>query len=221
MARTVSPLPDIARPDAGLALVSPLYVGSPARQLVASEEATAPWRERPAPEGFLSFNTFVSTDGENVLTYAQWTGQDAYDAFVRAERGRKDGVAGTGDVRRADPIRYRLHRSNVTDPGTVPGCIVAPVFDVDGPERQRLVADALLDGPLAPPYPGLVALHFHVSTDGSRVLNYAEWVDEESHENFMKSEMPTKAFEAIQDMPGVRGLGGKRYVLHESVTAPR
>ncbi|MFI9028159.1 antibiotic biosynthesis monooxygenase family protein [Streptomyces sp. NPDC053560] len=218
MARTVSSLPDIARPDAGLALVSTLYVGSPAQQLVAGEQATATWRERPAPEGFLSFNTFVSTDGQNILTYAQWTSEDAYDAFVRAERSGRDGA---GDARHADPIRYRLHRSNVTAPGNVPGCIVAPVFDVDGPERQRMVADILLDGPLAAPYPGLVALHFHVSADGSRVLNYAEWEDEESHEKFMRSEMPTKAFEAIQDMPGVRGLGGKRYVLHESVAGTR
>ncbi|MGW7022501.1 antibiotic biosynthesis monooxygenase [Streptomyces decoyicus] len=217
MATPLSPLPDITRREAGIALVSPLYVGSPAQQLVAVKRAVAPFCDWPLPEGFLSFNAFASTDGENVLTYAQWASDAAYRAFLRdggiTRRGSEDPVA-------AEPIRYRLYRSNITDPESVPGCIVAPTFDVDGPERQRKVADTLLDGPLAGPYPGLVALHFHVSTDGSRVFNYAEWVDEESHENFMKSEMPSEAFRAIEHMPGVRGIGGKRYVLHESLVRP-
>ncbi|MGW1226496.1 antibiotic biosynthesis monooxygenase [Streptomyces sp. NPDC001478] len=211
MADTPSPFPDVARADAGVALVTPLYVGGAELQRAEVERVLAPYRTGPLPEGFLSVSVFTSTEGENVLTYAQWTSDDAYRAFVAG------GGLGEPDENTTEPVRYRLYRGRVLEPGSVPTALVAPVFDVDGRDRQRRSIDNLIDGPLGTPFPGLVASHFHISLDGTRVMNWAEWVDEDAHVGFMKSSRPQECLEAIT-MPGVRGIGGKRYVLAGAVT---
>jgi hypothetical protein len=203
--------PDVARADAGVALVTPLYVGTRELQRAEVKRVLAPYRNNPLPEGFLSVSVFTSTEGENVLTYAQWTSDDAYRAFVR------DGGLGEPDENTTEPVRYKLYRGRVLEPGSVPTALVAPVFDVDGRDRQRRSIDNLVDGPLGTPFPGLVASHFHMSLDGTRVLNWAEWTGETAHVGFMNSSRPKECLEAIT-MPGVRGIGGKRYLLADAVT---
>jgi hypothetical protein len=212
MTSSSSRFPDVNRPGVGIVLVSPVYVGSAARQRAEVDRIMAPYRGGGLPEEFLSMTAFVSTDDENVLTYAQWTTDDAYREFVRS------GGLGDQDEDAVEPVRYRLYRGNVLEPRSVPGALVAPVFDVDGRDRQRRSADALVDGPLGKPFPGLVGSHFHLSTDGTRVLNWAEWVDQEAHLRFGESSLPHECLAAIA-MPGVRGIGGKRYLLAETVVA--
>ncbi|ONK09325.1 antibiotic biosynthesis monooxygenase [Streptomyces sp. MP131-18] len=211
MAHPKVPFPDVSRPDAGIVLVTPLYVGSAEAQRAETERVLAPYRRGALPEGMLSVNVFTCTEAENVLTYAQWTSDAAYRTFAHdAGRGAEDPDA-------TEPVRYTLYRGRVLEPGSTPGLLVPPVFDVDGRDRQRRSADNLLDGPLGTPFPGLVGSHFHLSQDGTRVLNWAEWVDEEAHERFMQSERPKECFEALS-MPGVRGIGGKRYLLADAVS---
>ncbi|MDX3642272.1 antibiotic biosynthesis monooxygenase [Streptomyces sp. MB09-02B] len=204
------PFPEADRADCGIVLVTPLYVGSADAQRAEVERVMAPYREGPLPEGMLSLSAFVCTEAENVLTYAQWVSDEAY-------REHADRTAADRPRDAAEPVRYRYYRGRALEPASVPTLLVPPVFDVDGRERQRRAADNLLDGPLGTPFPGLVSSHFHLSLDGTRVLNWAHWVDEEAHQRFMRSERPKECFEALT-MPGVRGIGGKRYRLAESVT---
>jgi hypothetical protein len=208
---SASVFPDVYRPDSGVALVSPLYVGTRARQLEEARNAAAAFHSDPLPDGFVSYSAFASTDGENLLTYAQWTSDKSYRRFVDAT------PLGPDQFERAQPIRFVPYRSSAFDGGAVPGLLVAPTFDVDGPDRQRRSIDALVDGPLSRPFPGLIASHFHISLDGSRVLNWAEWADEAAHEAFGRTTLPAECLDAIT-MPGVRGIGGKRYTLLQSVT---
>lgn len=210
MTSQVIPFPDVSRSDSGIVLVTPLYVGSEEAQRAEVERVMAPYRNSELPDGMLSLSVFTCTQAENVLTYAQWVSDEAYREHTLSTGADRDPDA-------TEPVRYRLHRGRVLEPGSVPTLLVPPVFDVDGRERQRRAADSLLDGPLRSPFPGLVSTHFHISLDGTRVLNWAQWVDEESHERFMESERPKECFEALT-MPGVRGLVGKRYRLAESVT---
>lgn len=202
--------PNVRRAESGVALVWPLYVATEAKQRSEASTIVAGFREKPLPDGFVSISVFGSTDGETLLTYAQWASDDAY----RRLEDRFDNNTANGH---AQPIRYAPYRSSVLVPDAKPGILVAPTFDVDGPDRQRRSIDALVDGPLSKPSPGLIASHFHVSLDGSRVLNWAEWADEEAHEAFMRTSLPAECLDAIT-MPGVRGIGGKRYRLLESVT---
>jgi hypothetical protein len=66
-----SKLPDITRSDVGTVLVSEWKVGSPERQQDLIEAFIAAWEGAPWPQGLLSANLFLSTDGETLLNYAQ------------------------------------------------------------------------------------------------------------------------------------------------------
>ncbi|ARZ68943.1 hypothetical protein SMD11_3306 [Streptomyces albireticuli] len=222
---TAPVFPDVDRPDSGLALVTPLYVGTPGIQRAVADAVLAEWTAAPRPGGLLSQSCYVSVCGENVWTYEQWTGLDAYRASGRLYE-RPATLRGIGedgaDIERSSPIAFRLYRSNLYD-GTegVPTRVVVPAFDVDGRAAQRGLIDALLDGPLAEGPPGLFAAHFHYSLDGSRVLNYAEFTDDQAHMDFLAGPKAAAATRLTAETPGVRGIGGKRYILHGSVgTAP-
>ncbi|MDA3643182.1 antibiotic biosynthesis monooxygenase [Saccharopolyspora indica] len=172
-------LPEITRTDVGTILVSPWLVGTPERQRDAVDATIAEWKAAPWPDAFLSLNCFVSLDGESVLNYAQWTDDEAHREFVRTYRptlvrGIDEVVPG---IERPGLVRYRLRGSVVV--GGPDGEVVAVfVSDADGFENaERLVAEA--QARLGTP-PGLRAAHFHISTDGSRVLVYEEWADESS-----------------------------------------
>lgn len=210
------PLPRMDRADAQVALVSRRHVGGRAQQKTAVKAAAAYWRNLPLPPDFRSVNFFESVDGENVMTVAQWAGEESFDAFFRGRQFFSlPGVETAADAGRLRPEQYRLYRSRVGEEKGEAVCVVVPTFDVEGPERQRRAVDVLLDGPLREPFPGLKAMHFHLSTDGSRVLNYAEWTDQEAHEEFLRSATSRKAFETLHTVAGVRGLAGRRYLLHQ------
>lgn len=210
------PLPRMDRKDAELVLVSRRRVGGRQHQKAAVSAASVYWRNLSLPSGFRSVNFFESVDGENVMTVAQWDGEESFDAFFRVHPPFSiPGLETAADSGRLKPERYRLYRSHVGTETAEAVCVVVPTFDVDGPERQRRAVDTLLGGPLKSPVPGLKAMHFHLSTDGSRVLNYAEWTDQEAHEEFLRSATSRLAFETLHTVAGVRGLAGKRYLLHE------
>ncbi|MBB5123033.1 hypothetical protein AF335_12185 [Streptomyces eurocidicus] len=219
---TTPVFPDIDRADSQLALVTPLYVGTPGIQRAVADAIVAEWTAAPRPEGLLSQSCYVSTCGENVWTYEQWTGLDAYRASGRMYeqpvtlRGLgQDGA----DIERTAPIAFHRYRSNLYDTEGVPTRIVAPTFDVDGRAAQRAIIDALLDGPLVKGTPGLLSAHFHYSLDGSRVLNYAEFTEDQAHLDFLADPTAMGSTQLTNDMPGVRGIGGKRYILHGTVGA--
>ncbi|CAM5538394.1 antibiotic biosynthesis monooxygenase [Streptomyces abikoensis] len=216
--------PDITRPDAGVALVSTRHAGSPQAQRAAAEATFAAWRARPLPAGLLSLSFYAGTDGAAVMAYAQWTDRAA--SLRHAAAHGPVMIHGVGespaDLERSEPLVFRRYRT--IGPGrsatAVPACIATPLFDVDGPERQRTIIDTLLDGPLSRPLPGLVAAHFHFSTDGTRILNYAEWTSEELHERSLHSATLQEAGATTRATPGVRGVGCPRYRLLWSLAAP-
>lgn len=204
-------LPDVADPARGVALVTPRYVVDTDGQRDGLRSMMAPYDAVLRPEGFRSISVYASTDGEQLLSYAQWSDISSFRRFASTAAGERDGEF-------AEPVPYVLYRSRVFEDADPPRLLVAPTFDVDGPERQRKVADTLVDGALRRPFPGLAGSHFHLSLDGTRVLNWAQWADEGAHEEFMRSDVPRECFDSIT-MPGVRGIGGKRYVLVDQLTA--
>ncbi|MGW2602420.1 antibiotic biosynthesis monooxygenase [Streptomyces klenkii] len=216
--------PDITRPDAGVALVSTRHAGSPQAQRAAARATLAARRALPWPDGLLSFSFYTGTDGAAVMAYAQWTHRGA--SLRHAAAHGPVMIRGVGesddDLARSEPLVFRRYRT--IGPGrsstAVPACIATPLFDVDGPERQRTIIDTLLAGPLARPLPGLVAAHFHFSTCGTRILNYAEWTSEELHERSLHSATLQEAGATTRATPGVRGVGCPRYRLAWSLAAP-
>jgi Antibiotic biosynthesis monooxygenase len=77
------------------------------------------------------------------------------------------------------------------------------------------------------PHPGLIAAHFHISDDGTQILNYAEWVNEQAHRDALEHG-PTQGigqtnsphWRNVQNMPGVTPTGLQRYSLSSLMTAP-
>lgn len=82
-------------------------------------------------------------------------------------------------------------------------------FVRQGPDARDADIDAAV--------PGIerLAAHFHVSTDGTRVLNYAEWKSAEHHIAALTAPgevvgNPSPLWERVQKYPGVTGGGVNR-----------
>jgi heme-degrading monooxygenase HmoA len=127
-------------------------------------------------------------------------------------------------VERSGPVTYRLYRSSVPDGSPrVPGCVVIVNIEAEGSERARQWVDFMFDdmGAEAGTHPGLISANMHISTDGTRVLNYAEWTDEEAHRAMVASAAPAEVARVTEGVPGVRPVGFRRYALYRSLIRPQ
>lgn len=190
-------VPDIDRVDVDVVVVSQRETPNPSAQRALAEATVAAWDAAPWPEHLVSRTCDVSTDGQRVLTYEQWRGEPP--ALGRHE------------------IAFRLHRSGTRDHPPPVGCIVIVEVQTDGHETARAWIDAVFAALESEPvlHPGGIAGHFHVSLDGTRVMNYAEWVDEASHVDAigqLGSIGRGPAWQRVHSHPGVSNLGFRRYV---------
>jgi hypothetical protein len=222
-------LPQIARADIGAVIVAHWHVTPETQERLADAIIDA-WNRVTWSDGLVSVTTLVSTDGEAVLQYAQWTSAAAYQAFEQ-----RDGEAWASSldhsaprIERQPPVTYRLHRSGVRENAAAPGCIVVVTVEFDAPDerRQREWIDLVFDvlaSETAPPAGGISG-HFHVSLDGTRVMNYAEWVDEAAHREALEGSGQgavgrSPRWREVQTFPGMRSGGFRRYRLHRSLVA--
>ncbi|GGP44055.1 NAD(P)H-binding protein [Saccharothrix coeruleofusca] len=204
---SASQWPDITRPDVGTALVAETPAG--AAEVFAALER-APW-----PDGLLSVNAFVGAEDATALTYTQWAAGAADPAFFERLTG-------------TEPVEYRLYRSTGRQVPAAPGCAVVVSVEFDGPDeqRQRRWVDTVFDAltsEAAPPA-GLISANFHLSTDGTRLINYAEWTDARAHRDAMaKSGQGTVGsapqWRRVLDFP-VRRREFRRYHLLRGLSAP-
>lgn len=68
--------------------------------------------------------------------------------------------------------------------------------------------------------PGFVSANYHVSTDGSRLLNYAQWTSEDAYrQSFRDNPNSGSLRDAITAIPGVEGLEMVGYTLARSIRA--
>ncbi|MGW0500539.1 antibiotic biosynthesis monooxygenase [Streptomyces sp. NPDC003007] len=208
---TTDRFPAIAR--TGTAVIGARYVGGPDRQRLVMDDELHALESGSPPCGLSEVSWFASTDGETVLSLAQWESVGAYDAYLR-DGGYAAPLAG--------PPRYRLYRSLVEENETrVPGCLITAAFDVDGPERQRYFTDAVIAAqPKDGGHRGAISAHFLHSADGSRVLLYTEWISVEAHEEAAEAGDHDQGHEIFSSTPGVRLTHGGRYRLHRSLPLP-
>lgn len=204
-------VPDIDRGDVHAVFMSHWYVeGADQGRRVLDDIADA-WEQAHRPAEILSFSCYLSTGSDHftVMTYAQCTRPDVYRPFVHGLRT---------PAARTEPVEYRLHRSVLLTPDAGPAsAIVVASFDVDGPERQRYIIDSVTDNIAKSPrdeQTGLIASHFHISVDGTRVINFAEWTSDEEHIAFLEGATRHRSLRLATDTPGVRPIGFTRYHLH-------
>ncbi|MER5254665.1 hypothetical protein [Streptomyces sp. NPDC002855] len=157
-------LPDPARADGGLVFLSTWSTGTPERQRAAAEAIAEAWGSRPWPhEGLLSYTVYAGADGSTLAHRSHWRDEEAYQEFFARHRDERN-----ADIDRAVPgiERLGLHRTRLR----------GGVARAAGDER---VAGAIVitegDTGLPGAAPGLIGVHFHVTTDGERVIRHEEW----------------------------------------------
>ncbi|WP_432127391.1 antibiotic biosynthesis monooxygenase [Streptomyces sp. bgisy082] len=159
--------PDLYRPGVGAVLVSTWRVGTPERQRAAVEAVRRAWEGREWPDpGLLSYSIYAGADGDTLLHYSQWTGEEVYEDFVRTHRdGRNAEIdAAVPGIERVVLHRYAPPRpAGATGPDALPGAV--SVVETEG------------EGEGEPESVGGIGAHVHRSADGARVLVLTEWED--------------------------------------------
>ncbi|MDX2935036.1 antibiotic biosynthesis monooxygenase [Streptomyces ipomoeae] len=225
MTRRTTAHPVLDRPEVGAPFFSTWRVGTPLRQRQTVEAIAGTWERRPWPsEGLLGYFVYTAEDGSGLLHYSQWADEQAYEAFIKTHRQERNDEIDTAvpGIERLGLGRYRRYRS-LTGDGRgerVPGCVVLVDVEFDGPDPARLRAwvDAVEEALTAEPnpHPGGISAHFHISTDGTRVLNYAEWETARHHIDAMATPgrgvgSPTALWDRVHAWPGFKGSSLTRY----------
>ncbi|WP_221359202.1 antibiotic biosynthesis monooxygenase [Streptomyces beigongshangae] len=224
MTRRTDEHPEMARPEVGAPIFSTWRVGTPERQRAAVEAIAATWERRPWPaEGLLGYHVYAGEDGTTLLHHSQWRSEQDHEAFVkvhRQERVDEIDVVVPG-IERVGLDRYRHHRSGVRETGTrAPGCVVIVEIEFEDADaaRQRAWVDAVFEALESEPapHPGGISAHFHLSTDGRKVLNYAEWESADAHRRAMAAPgdgvgSRTPQWERVQTYPGLKRSTVGRY----------
>lgn len=214
------------RPGCGLAVVSEWTVESPAHQRAVMDAFGAVWAGQEWPQGMLSGILLAGNDGESIVVYGQWTGEEAYrtalETHLRPRAARVDQLA-PGTIR-SSPAFYRLHRSRIRDTAAMPGCIILITFNFASPdaERQKDFISAIFRAVDSMPDPpvGAIGGHLHISTDGMRVLNFAEWTSEEAHRRAVEDPArlgPGPQWAGVRSFPGLEGSRFQRYTIGMSL----
>ncbi|CCK30965.1 hypothetical protein BN159_6586 [Streptomyces davaonensis JCM 4913] len=218
MTRRTHAHPDLTRPENGAPFFSTWRVGTPERQAAAVEAIARTWERRPwGSADVLTYHVYAGHDGTTLMHYSQWRSEQGYEAYfktLRQERNDEIDTAVPG-IERVRLDRYRLYRSRARAAGDtrVPGLIVTVRidFEADAAERRKEWVDtvlASLGGPVGDP--GLISAHFHLSTDGGHVLNYAEWESDSAYDAVIDAP-ETPEWERVRTYPGVKGFTGSRY----------
>ncbi|MCX4822249.1 antibiotic biosynthesis monooxygenase [Streptomyces sp. NBC_01142] len=226
--------PDLTRSGVGVVKVSTWDVGTPERQRGAVEAISQAWQSREWPDvGLVSYTVHIGEDGRTLLHYSQWTGEDAYQEFFRTFRDDRSAEidAAVPGIERLGIHSYELYRSGSSagnEDRRIPGSVVIVDVEFDGPDaaRQRAWVDGVFEalGTDPHPHPGGISGHFHISLDGRRVLNYAEWASAEAHIEALSAPgngigSPTPQWARVQSFPGVTGGGVNRYAPALSLSA--
>lgn len=216
--------PVIDRSDVDSVLVGIVSTGDRDRQRAAAEAVVAHWQTSRWPAGLVSLTCYTSTDGESLLTYAQWSAEDALRESLRDEAGISRGIPGWGvaGVGAFTPVPFRLYRivrgSAVTSPAPVPECFPVAFFTMSDYASASQWIDGLLDAEVEAEgeeraYPGALAANFHISVDGTQVLVLSEWVSEEEAIAHIAA-----VWEPILEQVG--GDAGARYHHYLTVSGP-
>lgn len=215
--------PDFARAGVGAVKASTWRVGTPERQRAAVDAIAGAWQSRDWPAAaLLSYTVLAGTDGDALFHYSQWANEAAYEEFFRTSRDDRNAEvdAAVPGIVRVGLDGYRPYRS-AGAAGATPGCVVVVEagFDPAVPDAARAFVDLVLDAQATDPAPAARCLsgNFHLSPDGTRMLNYAEWDSEQAHAEALASPGPgigsdTGQWHRVLDFPALAANSFRRYV---------
>ncbi|MGW6935932.1 hypothetical protein ACWGE0_38155 [Lentzea sp. NPDC054927] len=114
---------------------------------------------------------------------------------------------------------FKLYRSVGPKNDKKVGCVVLVTIDTDDEATARGWVDSVFVAMASEPnpHPGGVSAAFHIREDGKQVVNYAEWVSAEDHEDAVTRTSlrgvgsDTTDWERVRSFPGVSHGGFTRY----------
>ena len=139
--------------------------------------------------GFVSANIHKSIDGVKVANYAQWQSKEDYEDFAN----NKEVQQKAAKLREFSPPDIHIYEIVISEskegtPEIKQGQYITHFAEFRmPPENQpRMVELAKENVGKAMELPGLISANFHRSLDGTRVINYGQWLDRETIENLKK-----------------------------------
>jgi hypothetical protein len=168
----------------------------------AAEVALASWEGASWPADLISHACLLSDDGLSLVHYLQWR-----DEAPVAVRGLEVLLPG---VMREAASTYHLYRSRVAMPDKIPGAVAMISYRAAGKQAAERFVEAMTDPALDAPA-GLIGGHYHISSDGSQVLAYAEWIDGGANLAFRGSRAQGVFTRIVEASPGVEPAGGALY----------
>lgn len=114
---------------------------------------------------------------------------------------------------------FKLYRTKEPAKGKPVGCVVLVTIDTDDEATARAWVDSVFVAMASEPnpHPGGISAAFHIREDGKQVINYAEWVSAEDHEDALSRTSlrgvgsDTTDWARVRDFPGVAHGGFTRY----------
>ena len=164
--------------------------------------------------GFVSANLHKSIDGVKVANYAQWTNLEAFEAF-RNNTAVQAKAAKLFEFDTPDSHVYEIvaSESKVGTPEIKPREYVVHFaeFSMQPENQPKMVELAKEHLKPAMEQPGLISATFHRSLDGTRVINYGQWTNQEAIAELVKKPGFSK------DQPYWEGIADNEYHLYEVV----
>ena len=220
-------VPPMTRPGVGIVALNRWRAADRPHQLRLARASLDAWHTLDWPPGLLGHHVALGTAGDVVLNYSQWSDRGALGRFSAeglAERAAWVQARG-GEVDRLSSVhlrRYRTMRGPRQDEQT--GCLVIVSFATQSPGQQVALVDGIIHNATTeqPVSPGMLASHFHVSLDGTRVVNVVEFTDAEAHQRVVEGSLGdgSPVIRFIRAQPGVDVLGFERFEPYGTVTSP-
>ncbi|WP_414621682.1 antibiotic biosynthesis monooxygenase family protein [Calothrix sp. CCY 0018] len=138
--------------------------------------------------GFVSANIHKSLDGVKVANYAQWQTKEDFENFLKNPEAQEK-KAKLREFNQPDSHVYEVIISESKE--GIPKIEKKYIYHFAEfrmqPENQlKMVELAKENVGKAMKLPGLVSANFHRSLDGTRVINYGQWSNQEAIENLKK-----------------------------------
>ncbi|GAB3705615.1 hypothetical protein [Nocardiopsis oceani] len=191
-ARATDRPPNFQAPNTDLVVSSAWVLRTPERQRAAADALVESWRSSDWPPCLHSYSILIGTDGSTLHHYSRWEGERAFADFQARQRDERvapvdESVPG---IVRQGLQRYRPYRgTQVSEPTVSPGTVVIVTGTFANSTEIKAFIDGMLDSDTPDDEPtgsdGLVSAHFHVSLDGTGLLNYAQWTDDVAYRKGM------------------------------------
>lgn len=176
--------------------------------------------ENQFSENLISVNAYLGNDHQSIFLYWQW--RDELQQLI-LDKIKQDLSLVAGRINNA----FHLYRS-IGESEEIPGCIVLAYQEFENPNVIKHWIDTVIEAILSDEPKkdtGGLSGHFHISTDNTSMLNYAEWRSAEAHQAALDNANngaigSSEAWKKVTKINGLKGRGtADRYTFYKSINA--